>query len=85
MIGLGLDVRFPGAVPGRKELLSLPVLRALAALRAAPTLMAMVPGVEREPGPATLALLGVFMPALAYAVLSALWIMRAAQRALFRA
>jgi hypothetical protein len=85
LIGLWVDVRFTGALPGRKELLLLHLFLALAALRAAPVLMAMIPGADHEPGPATVALLGVFMPAMAYAVLSALWLMRAAQRSLFRA
>ena len=85
LIGLWVDVRFPGALPRRKELLLLHIVLALCALRAAPVLMAMIPGSDHNPGPATVALLGVFMPALAYAVLSAVWLMRAAQRSLFRA
>jgi hypothetical protein len=84
VIGLWVDVRFPGALPRRRGLLLVHLVLALVALRAAPVLMGMIPGVETEPAPATVALLGVFMPALAYTVLSAVWIMRAAQGSLFR-
>ena len=84
-IGLWIDARVPRAMPERKELLAFHFLLALVVLGTAPVAMAFIPGADREAGPATVALIGIFLPALAYTFLSAVWIMRAAQRALLRA
>lgn len=84
-VAIWADARFPGALPRRTALLLTHLVLALVGLRAAPVVMTFIPGAAQEPAPATLALLGVFFPALVYAFLSAVWIIRAAQRALLRA
>lgn len=81
---LWVDARFPRALPNGRRRLLLHLVVGMAALQAAPMLMKLVPGVGTEALPATLALLGLFFPALIYAFLSAVWVIRAAQGMLAR-
>ncbi len=84
LVALWVDARFPGAVPKRYAILLLHFIAALAALQVAPPLMRFVPGVSDSAAPATVALMGLFFPALVYVFLSAIWVIRTVQRVLAR-
>jgi hypothetical protein len=84
VLALWTDARFPGAWPKRWGIVLVHLLASLAALHAAPSLMRFVPGVSESAGPATAALLGLFLPALVYTFVSAIWVIRTAQSALAR-
>lgn len=84
LTALWVDARFPGAVPKRRGVLLVHLVGSLAALQIAPVVMKLVPGVGESPLPATSALLGLFFPALIYAFVSAIWVIRAVQGVLAR-
>lgn len=81
---LWVDARFPGALPSGRRRLLVHLIASVGALQATPLVMRLVPGAGTEALPATLALLGLFFPALVYAFLSAVWVIRAAQGILAR-
>jgi hypothetical protein len=78
------NARFPQLLPERRFVLLVHLVAALAALQAAPALMELVPGVGVSPVPATAALLGLFLPALVYTFVAAIWVIRAVQGVLAR-
>jgi hypothetical protein len=84
LVALWADSRFPRALPKRRGVLLIHLFASLAALQAAPSLMKLEPGVGNSALPATCALLGLFFPALIYAFLSAIWVIRAVQGVLAR-
>lgn len=84
LLALWTNARFPQALPERRGVLLIHLVASLASLHAAPALMKFVPGVGESPLPATGALLGLFLPALIYALLSAIWVIRAVQGVLAR-
>jgi hypothetical protein len=84
MLALWINARFPNLLPERRGVLLVHLVASLAGLQAAPALMRLVPGVETVALPATAALLGLFLPALVYAFLSALWVIRTVQGVLAR-
>ena len=79
-----LDVRFPASAPEAKIARLAHLLAALALVQSAPALMDLVPRSESHSAAAAAALLGVFLPAMAYLFVNAIWFMKLAQRALFR-
>lgn len=81
LIALWLDARFPGAAPPGKVARIAHFAAALACVELAPFLMSHVPGVREEAMPATVALLGIFFPALAYIFLNGIWFIRMLQGA----
>jgi hypothetical protein len=83
-LAVWVNARFPGLLPEHRGLLLVHLVASLAGLQAAPALMRLVPGVETLALPATAALLGIFLPALVYALLSALWVIRTVQGVLAR-
>jgi hypothetical protein len=84
LVAFWTDARFPHAMPKRRGVLLIHLVGSLAALQVAPSVMQLVPGVGDSAVPATCALLGLFFPALVYAFLSAIWVIRAVQRVLAR-
>jgi hypothetical protein len=84
LLAVWINARFPSLLPDRRGVLLVHLVASLAGLQAAPALMKLVPGVGTSTGPATGALLGLFLPALVYAFLSAVWVIRAVQGVLAR-
>ncbi len=84
VVALWGHVRFPGALPARRGVLLAHLIASLVALQVAPAAMVLIPGASESALPATVALLGVFFPALVYVFLTAIWIIRTVQGVLAR-
>ena len=84
LLALWINARFPNLLPDRRGVLLVHLVASLAGLQVAPVLMKLVPGVGSSAAPATGALLGFFLPALVYAFLSAVWVIRTVQGVLAR-
>jgi hypothetical protein len=84
LLAIWINARFPNLLPERRGVLLVHLVASLAGLQAAPVLMELVPGVGTSAAPATGGLLGLFLPALVYAFLSAVWVIRTVQGVLAR-
>lgn len=83
-VALWCDVRLTRFRPTRRAVLCVHAACALALLQVAPALTGAASGPESSATRATLALLGIFFPALTYVFVNALWLLRAVQRVLVR-
>ena len=83
-LALWIGVRFPGRGPQRLAAIALHLALSLVAVQAAPVVMRMLIDARESASVGVLALLGVFLPALVYVFLSALWLMRRVQLAIPR-
>lgn len=79
LIALWFAVRFAQLEPVTKLSRAANVAVALILLHSVPALMDLVPGSSQRAVPGTLALLGIFLPALAYVFVNAIWFMKLAQ------
>ena len=83
-VALWCDLRLSRFRPTRRSVLCVQAVCALALLQAAPALTSAASGPQSSATRATVALLGIFFPALAYVFLNALWLLRAVQRVVVR-
>ena len=83
-LALWIGVRFPGRGPQRVASIGLHLALSLVAVQAAPVAMRLLVEDSESAPVAAVALLGLFLPALVYAFLAALWLMRRVQLGITR-
>ena len=83
-LALWVAVRFAGVAPTRGTTILVHLGVSLVAIQVAPSALASAFELEESVPLAVAALIGVVLPAFAYAFLSALWLMRALQARIAR-